>query len=71
MKVKALRLGFIFNKRVYEGDIFEVPEKLFSKRWMEKVEEKKELVGEELIEAKEVEVKAKSRSRSKVNKDVL
>lgn len=71
MKVKALRLGFIFNKRVYEGDIFEVPEKLFSKRWMEKVEEKKELVGEELIEAKEVEVKAKSKSRSKVNKDVL
>ena len=71
MKVKALRLGFIFNKRVYEGDIFEVPEKLFSKRWMEKVEEKKELVGEELIEAKEVEVKAKSKSRLKVNKDVL
>ena len=71
MKVKALRLGFIFNKRVYEGDIFEVPEKLFSKRWMEKVEEKKELVGEELIEAQEVEVKAKSKSRSKVNKDVL
>ena len=71
MKVKALRLGFIFNKRVYEGDIFEVPEELFSKRWMEKVEEKKELVGEELIEAKEVEVKAKSKSRSKVNKDVL
>ena len=36
MKVKALILGYYGNKRRYEGDIFDIDEKLFSKRWMTK-----------------------------------
>jgi hypothetical protein len=37
MKVRATRLGFWGKKRVYEGEVFDVEEKQFSKRWMEKV----------------------------------
>lgn len=36
MKVKATMLGFYGNKRRYPGSIFEIDEKQFSKRWMDK-----------------------------------
>jgi len=36
MKVKAIRMGFYGKKRQYEGDIFEIEEKHFSKKWMDK-----------------------------------
>jgi hypothetical protein len=36
MKVKAKQLGFYGKKRVYEGEIFDIDEKHFSKRWMSK-----------------------------------
>lgn len=40
MKVKAKRLGYFGNKRVREGEIFEInSEELFSTAWMEKVSE--------------------------------
>jgi hypothetical protein len=36
MKVRALRLGFYGKKRIYEGEVFNIDENHFSKRWMEK-----------------------------------
>ena len=36
MKVKATRLGYYGNKRRYPGVIFDIDEKLFSKKWMDK-----------------------------------
>jgi hypothetical protein len=36
MKVRAKMLGFYSNKRRYEGDVFDIEEKHFSKRWMDK-----------------------------------
>lgn len=36
MKVKATMLGYYGNKRRYEGDIFDIDDKMFSKRWMSK-----------------------------------
>jgi hypothetical protein len=36
MKVRAKQLGYYGKKRQYEGDVFDVDEKHFSKRWMEK-----------------------------------
>lgn len=39
MKVKATKTGYYNLKRRYEGQVFELKdEKLFSSRWMEKVE---------------------------------
>lgn len=38
MKVKATQLGYMGLKRKYPGEVFDIPEKLFSSRWMEKVD---------------------------------
>lgn len=39
MKVRATQLGYYGNKRVYEGEVFELTDKKqFSKKWMEEVE---------------------------------
>jgi len=40
MKVRATQLGYYKVLR-YPGDVFEVPDNLFSKRWMEPVPEAK------------------------------
>lgn len=41
IKVKALYSGYIHPRRIEEGDEFFIAESKFSKRWMEKIEEKK------------------------------
>lgn len=38
IKVKAIRLGYYDHVRRREGDVFFVPEKLFSKTWMERLD---------------------------------
>ena len=62
MKVKALRLGYMFDRRIYEGEVFELKDpKMFSEHWMEK-----------LNLEKETEIKPKPKKKvKKVNRDVL
>lgn len=38
MKVRATQLGFYGETRRQPGAIFDIPEKMFSSKWMEKVE---------------------------------
>ena len=45
MKVKAVRQGFYDLKRVGVGQILDIPEHMFSDKWMEKIEEKKRVSG--------------------------
>lgn len=40
MRVKAIETGYNGSIRIKKGQIFEIDEKLFSKRWMKKVDEK-------------------------------
>lgn len=41
MRVRAISLGFYGDMRRYPGDVFVLKDpKFFSKRWMEKVEDK-------------------------------
>jgi len=40
MKVKAINPGYYDMRRIKVGEILEVPEKYFSDKWMEKVEER-------------------------------
>lgn len=42
MKVKAIKLGFLGNRRIREGEIFNLADKnLFSSVWMEEVDVEK------------------------------
>lgn len=54
MKVRAKfaqgKYGFDGSKRIYDGDVFEIEPKQFSKNWMEKVEEKRGRKAKEEIE---------------------
>lgn len=45
MKVKVTRLGFINGSLAFPDDIIEVPDKLFSKSWMESLEPAKPAKG--------------------------
>ncbi len=58
MKVRATQLGFAGDRRRREGDIFDIPEHLFSSRWMEKVDEEEDVKprrGRKPKEAEEVD----------------
>jgi hypothetical protein len=39
MKVKALKLGFLFGRRIRPGEVFNIDDAMFSKRWMVKIED--------------------------------
>jgi len=45
MRVKAIRPGYYDLRRVKVGDIFDIPDNLFSDKWMEKLEEKSRVTG--------------------------
>ena len=42
MKVQAIQLGFAGDRRRKEGDIFTIPDHLFSSKWMVSLEESEE-----------------------------
>lgn len=42
MKVRATQLGFSGDRRRKEGDIFTIPDHLFSSKWMENLDESEE-----------------------------
>lgn len=37
-KGDANKCGYIMNRRVFDGDVIQIPENLFSHKWMKKVE---------------------------------
>ncbi len=58
MKVQATQLGFYGDRRRKEGDVFDVPDHLFSSKWMEKIDEEEEVKprrGRKPKEAEEVD----------------
>ena len=60
MKVKAVKLGYYKHKRRYPGEVFELnDEKLFSQKWMKKVD----IDGSDSDEDDEVVVKRPTKKR--------
>lgn len=66
MKVKALRMGFMFSRRIKEGEVFNIPEELFSSKWMIKIEEVP--AAEQAVEEKPQRRRTR---KPKESKDVL
>ena len=69
IKVKAKSMGFNGEKRILAGQEFEIDEKLFSQKWMEKVDEKPAEKVEDVEEPK-VEEEEKP-AKGKKSKDVI
>jgi hypothetical protein len=68
MKVMATKQGYYDLKRRNEGVVFEIPSKLFSEKWMKKLEGSEDDSEIEEVKPKKVPT---SRKANSVNDDVL
>jgi len=68
MKVRATRDGF-YKTRIRPGSVFEVEDKYFSSKWMEKVVDPSPSLSVEVSE-KEDEAQPKKRGRPKKSEEI-
>lgn len=67
IKVKALSLGYYGNFRRRPGVVFEIKDMSEMGKWMQVLDEPKEVI--EIVEEIKEEVKPKPRSRAKIVKE--